>query len=125
MRTAIFFLQDADAEQIPILKSLIQEALHLGYTRFLTAIFLENDRGLVFSIEAESINDFPLDNLFRADRVLLVDDPLLWLCDRGERVFAVWDGSEGETLTCLGFLKAWGLSGNYVNPCYTFTLETI
>lgn len=123
MRTAIFFWQDA--EQIPILKSLIQEALHLGYSRFLTTLFLENDQGLVFSIESESIDDFPLDNLFRADHILLVDEPLLWLCDRGEQVFAVWDGSDDETLTCLGFLKAWGLPVNYVNPYRTFTLETI
>lgn len=123
MQTAIFFVQDAD--QMPVLQSLIEEALHRGYTRFLTVMFLENDRGLVFSIEADSIEDFPLDNLFRADRVLIVDEPLPWLCEQGQEAFAVWDGCEGETLSCLGFLKAWGLPGTYINPCRTFTLETI
>jgi hypothetical protein len=123
MKTAIFLVQDAN--QTPILQSLIEEACRRGYTRFHTAMLLDGDRGMVFSIEAESIDDFPLDNLFRADRILLVDEPLPWLCDRGEEVFAVWDGCEGETLSCLGFLKAWGIPGTYINPCRTFTLDTI
>jgi hypothetical protein len=131
MQTAIVFLQDA--EQTPVLRTLIEEAYNRGYTRFLTAMFLENDhqgrafsdQGLVFSIDADSIEDFPFDNLFRADRVLLVKEPLPWLCERGEEAFVVWDGCEGETLSCLGFLKAWGIPGTYINPCRTFRLETI
>jgi hypothetical protein len=123
MKTATFFLQDAD--QTPILKPLIAQAIARGFTRFLTAMPLTDDWGLAFTIEAASLEDFPLDNLLAAERVLLVYEPLRWLCEQSEEAIAVWDGSDGETLHCLGYLKAWGLPGTYVNPSRTFQCEKL
>jgi hypothetical protein len=123
MKTATFYWQDAD--QTLILQPLIAQAIARGYSRFLTAMPLNGDWGLAFSIEVASLQDFPFDNLFQSDRVLLVHEPLRWLCEQSEEVLAVWDGSDGETLHSLGYFKAWGLPGTYVNPSRTFALETL
>ena len=124
MKTATFLLQDAD--QTLILKKLIAQAIARGVTRFLTAMPLKDDWGLAFIIEAASLEDFPFDNLFAgSSRILLVWEPLRWLCEHSEEALAVWDGSDGEILRCLGYFKAWGLTGTYVNPSRTFALEQI
>ncbi len=123
MKTALFFLQDANQTQF--LESLIKQAINQGYTRFLTTMLLEDNLGMVFIIESISVDEFPFDNLFRANQILLVQEPLQWLCEQGDEVFAIWDGNEDETFQCLGFLKAWGMPGTYLNPSRALVPETL
>jgi hypothetical protein len=108
MKTAIFFLQST--EQTERLRRLIAEAIEQKYTRFITAICLTEKKGLAFTLDLRSPQDFP-ENLFQSDRVEIVRDPLIWLCERGETVLAVWDGTENAVFKQLVFCKAWGLTG--------------
>ena len=121
MKTAIFLLQSQ--EQTEPLRSLIQEAMGRGYKQFITAIKLTEEKGLVFSIDCSLITDFP-DNLFKADGIAIVKEPLVWLCERGEIVLAVWDGEEDIIFKQLAFIKAWGLTGVYFHAKY-HTLESL
>lgn len=123
MKTATFFLQDAN--QVPILQRLIAGAIARGVTRFLTVMPLTDDWGLVFTIEAASLKDFPFHNLFNCQLVQSVYEPLAYVCQHSQEAIAVWDGSDGQTLHCLGYLKAWGLPGTYINPCRTLALQTL
>jgi hypothetical protein len=113
MQTALFFLQNAT--HTDTLKQLILEAMGRGYTRFLTMLPLTDNWGLVFDIRCSDMTQFP-DNLFQADNILMVHDPLPWLCQQGDVVLAVWDGQEVYPLSELAYAKGWGLTGTYYNP---------
>ena len=88
-------------------------------------MLLPDNWGLILIIEATSLDDFPFDNIFKCNRVLLVQDPLIWLCERSDQAICVWDGSDGDTLRCLGFMKAWPIPGFYVNPNRSLQREKI
>lgn len=113
MQAALFFLQNAI--HTDTLKQLISEAMGRGYTRFLTMLPLTDNWGLVFDIHCSDMTQFP-DNLFQADNILMVHDPLPWLCQQADVVLAVWDGNEVYPFSELAYTKAWGLSGTYYNP---------
>ncbi|MDV3002443.1 MAG: hypothetical protein N5P05_004098 (plasmid) [Chroococcopsis gigantea SAG 12.99] len=129
MKTVILLLQYPDQEKY--IQPFVSDAIGQGFTSFLSIIPLTMNNqygqvGLVCCFRCESVDDFP-DNLFQSEEILLVKNPLEWVCDRADLAIAVWDGADDTTQKSLAYIMAWGTPGYYFNPdrCVVEPLEQL